>query len=207
MWYNKHGRKICMNLIKLFFIFPVLVIIFFASCGSNNTGNNATTLSIGDLHQGGKVAYILQTGDPGYDPNTQHGFIAALEDQTNATWGCFGEAMWTSTALGTGLANTTAIMAACFTIGIAASLCDEHTNADTGTGVYSDWYLPSKDELTQLYSNRLELGGFAEAGSYWSSSEEQDYETHRAWEQAFYNDSKYIKYKYLYGNVRCVRSF
>lgn len=32
-------------------------------------------LAIGDLAYGGKIAYILQSGDPGYDPAVQHGWV------------------------------------------------------------------------------------------------------------------------------------
>jgi hypothetical protein len=36
-------------------------------------------------------------------------------------------------------------------------------------GGYSDWYLPSKDELGKLYVSRVIIGDFADA-YYWSSS-------------------------------------
>jgi hypothetical protein len=51
----------------------------------------------------------------------------------------------------------------------AAALADSHTVTVSGV-VYDDWYLPSKDELYQLYLQRATVGGF-EAYVYWSSTE------------------------------------
>ena len=46
----------------------------------------------------------------------------------------------------------------------ASSMCNSSTVAG-----YTDWRLPTKDELMTLYSNREEIGGFS-MGKYWSSS-------------------------------------
>ncbi len=54
--------------------------------------------------------------------------------------------------------------------------CD--VSADGG---YTDWYLPSKDELNQLYINRALIGSFSN-GNYWSSSEVS---SSQAWSQNF----------------------
>jgi hypothetical protein len=39
------------------------------------------------------------------------------------------------------------------------------------SGGYSDWYLPSIDELTQLYNNRTYIGGLTFTAYYWSSTQ------------------------------------
>ena len=126
--------------------------------GSGTVYNCAISGSIGTSCGGGKIAYIDGTGI--------HGFIAALSNQsTGTTWGCYGTAISGAdgTAIGTGHQNTHDMIAAGCTN--AAQL----THGVTING-YADWYLPSKDELSQLYVNQTAIGGFV-ANIYWSSSE------------------------------------
>lgn len=164
-------------------------------------GSEAPALAIGDSYGGGKVAYIFQTGDPGYISGQVHGLIAAVSDQsTGAKWGCYQEDMLGAKgmALGTGNQNTIDIVTECSTGGIAARICD-----DLELEGYSDWYLPSKDELNKLYLNKVAIGGF-ENSYYWSSSEIDSY---GAWRQLFTNggQANFLKnYPYY---VRAVRAF
>jgi hypothetical protein len=73
-------------------------------------------------------------------------------------------------------------------------------------GGYTDWYLPSKDELNKLYLNRTAIGGFAAdiTFAYWSSTENANL---FAWVQSFYSGSQSLDTKDDTYNVRAIRAF
>ncbi|NTW33457.1 MAG: DUF1566 domain-containing protein [Bacteroidetes bacterium] len=88
-------------------------------------------------------------------------------------------------------------MAGCSTAGIAARLC-----GDLVLGGYSDWYLPSHDELYKLYYNKAAIGGFA--SNYWSSTEGS---SGTAWLLNINDGGQGYLNKFLSSGVRAIRSF
>jgi len=170
--------------------------------GNEISFNTASAqLSIGDSYSGGVIAYFLQAGDTGYIAGETHGLIAAPNDQSmSKAWGCSDTLIGaTSTALGTGQANTTAIVNGCLSINCAARLCN-----DLVLNGYSDWYLPSKDELNKLHENQTQIGGFGNNYPYWNSSE---FNAGSAWSQYFPSGDQGPDYKAAGIHVRCIRSF
>ena len=101
--------------------------------------------------------------------------------------------------MGTGAANTAAIVKGCSDANSAAKMADAYT-----FNGYSDWFLPSNEELYELYLQKGVVGGFA-GGDYWSSSE---FDSNSAWLQYFGNgvqNNDFGKDGKL--SVRAVRAF
>jgi hypothetical protein len=163
-----------------------------------------STLSIGDYYQGGKIAHILVSGETGYDANTQHGLIASVNDLIYfIRWykGSYTTTGATGTAIGTGLSNTNAIIASQGEL--ATSYAAGVARAYNGGG-YTDWYLPSRDELSKLYLNKTLIAGFPAERSYWSSSEHSNGAAYRL-ESFFGGNSEINKDNTCY--VRAIRAF
>ena len=164
--------------------------------------NDPLSLAIGDTHQGGIVFYLDGSGG---------GLIAAVENQSNGIrWynGSFSTTGATGTAIGTGSTNTTTIITeqGAPAISYAAGLARAYEG-----GGYTDWFLPSKDELNKMYENIGQgnvlglgnVGNFADY-YYWSSTENDIY---NAWRQYFPNGSQFKYGKSNTFNVRAVRAF
>jgi hypothetical protein len=135
-------------------------------------------VDIGDKYAGGIVAYVLQSGDPNYDVNVQHGIISAIEDQSQKVqWNSlidrydFNLTGANGTKIGTGVTNTDKILSFYNSpTSTFAAIIARNYNA----GGFKDWSIPSKDELYKLYLNRLKIGGFT-LDWYWTSTEINEY--------------------------------
>lgn len=173
--------------------------VFNGTYWTDMAGN--VVLAIGDYYQGGVVFYLDGSGG---------GLICAVSDQSiGAIWGCEGQEISGAdgTAIGTGAQNTIDIEAGCGTSGIAADIC-----ANLSLNTYDDWFLPSKDELNEMYLNKAAIdataianGGQAFANAYyWISSE---YSSTNAGLQGFLDGVQTQGPKTLSYRVRAVRAF
>jgi len=185
------------------------------SCGYPEEGGNCP--QIGDLIYGGIVFYIDESGS--------FGLVAALEDLTyGATydnfgnpeyeWGCYNENVQGAHGIliGTGHQNTVEIVNhGCETEngGLTAAKASINYNLEG----YSDWYLPSRDELIVMYNNiglgADNAGGFVEK-DYWSSSESYFNYTNSVERRAIVIDEDgdpSQEYKTNMNRVRLIRSF
>jgi hypothetical protein len=162
--------------------------------------------SIGVNYGGGIIAYFLEPGDPGYDANEKHGLIIATKDELflDGRWGPFDIIAKTETAIGTGLANTNKIIQAQGGIANRYAAAFARSRRDGG---YTDWFLPSKDELNKICQNKTAIG-MTIAQTYWSSSEDTNSSSSSAWASNFGSciQRTWGKHNSQY-SVRAVRAF
>jgi len=147
------------------------------SCGTEikNTGKAIeanTAYGIGDTGPAGGLVFYINTN---YENDGWRYLETAATDfpgDSDNYWikwrnGVYINTEATGTAIGTGMSNTLKIVSTQGEGSYAANLCYGLTQ-----GGYSDWFLPSRDELNLMYKNlHLKgIGGF-ESDYYWSSSE------------------------------------
>lgn len=172
------------------------------SDGTLSLMTGTTTYAVGDFAQGGVVFWV--------SPSGEHGKVVSIYDIGETPWNNIWNVEIGATAQSeiNGAGNTVAII---LQDGQKISAA-QHCNLLTYGG-YDDWYLPSKNELNQMYLARADINATATANGgenfvlsfYWSSSE-FDFDT--AWSQSFnggwQNNSKT---KNSTERIRAIRAF
>lgn len=153
---------------------------------NNCDGNVDEGCAIGDLIEGGVVFYIAPTPtDLDGDGTLDRGLVCALNDEpTLLSWGCsgtdlpsvpnvlIGNYVGPGAVIGDGMSNTNGIL----------NDCPDAPAALACRSLGLDWFLPSINELKELYINRvaINVAVVANGGSpqsnlpssyYWTSTE------------------------------------
>jgi hypothetical protein len=185
------------------------------SCVNYPKTSAPSNIRIGDYYQGGVVTYILQPGDPGYIPGEFHGLIVSSTDfpRTSGgdTFGCTngtggGISVNTGSNLFSGCENSINAINACkgSVYPRAAKICVAYRG-----GGYSDWFLPSFEELkkVKLVKNQINIS----FGTGYISSTQAD--TDNCMSVYFFAEPGNFTYEYqslpkgAVGTIRAMRRF
>jgi uncharacterized protein (TIGR02145 family) len=165
--------------------------------------------SLRDIGPSGGLIFYISGGTIYYECSLNDiGVYVAWSNITGTSVGT------TSSSIGEGQNNTNEIIAQSGHTTSAAQLCNDLSttgyknpygalyNWHAVNKKYDDWFLPSKDELNQMYVNLylFDVGDFVD-DNYWSSSETG---TTLSWNQRFTDGSQ--TYYYKYANDRAVRA-
>jgi hypothetical protein len=133
---------------------------------------------IGESFAGGIIFYLDETG--------QHGMVRSSENIGPFLYGCGDINSNSETALGSGPQNTANMVGSCSGIVTAATEVLNYSNNG-----FSDWFLPSKDELELIFQNTILTGISTRIDGFYMTS------------------SQYIGgfYGYVYGGVWELPSF
>ena len=191
-------------------LFPLLILLVCAGCKNpwmQNILGPPLPYEIGDTGPGGgKIFYKSERGFTMTDNDETCYYLEAAPEDIGE------QLMWasqnssfvdTGTGIGTGRKNTTLILNSLIgnTTAPAASACREYSNNEK-----TDWFLPSKDELFQLYANRNSVGNLNGTEIYWSSSQFPN-NIQFAWSQHFSDGTQNQSNKTTPCLVRAVRAF
>ena len=166
------------SLISLIGLFGVVFLL--SSCSAqfpNKATDEAGKVSgndkayyVGDSGPAGLVFYDRGRYTTGLAHNWRYLEAAPSDVSGNFIWSSVPGLAGTATEIGTGRANTAAIIAQ-GGVPNAAKACDDYS-IDVGGVTYDDWFLPSKGELNRIYSSLYSDGaGNLAQDQYLSSSE------------------------------------
>jgi hypothetical protein len=192
--------------------------IYSDSIDNNCDGIINETYKIGDFTAGGVVFYIASTPtDLDGDGDLDNGLVAAIADQgAQNPWGNNGSLTGAyGLAIGTGASNTNAIIDV-QGVPVKYTYAAVLARAYNGGG-FNDWFLPSKDELNEMYINKEAINAKAVAHNgvpfdtvpvsfYWTSTQNQINNGY-AWFQFLSLGQTYFSNVGLGANVRAVRAF
>ena len=199
--------------------------------GCNRSGCTGGLAKLGDTGPaGGKIIYVAPTVDGFEVTSTTAAFttyiayyleaapanaVGGTGAQTTMRWSTRSSSPYLDVTgteeglfsdrnnIGLGRNNTALIIAAekeaypSDTYIYAALACDNYSVEG-----FNDWFLPSRDELDQLYIRRADFG--LSSGFFWSSSQNLDWS---AWSRNFGDGIRYSRSKDNDENVRPVRAF
>jgi hypothetical protein len=197
------------------------VIATVAANGNYATSSSSATafrislnLAVGNTYGGGKVAYILEAGDIGYDANQQHGLIISGDltisdinwSNNNVVTGASAGApdmdgIYPPADLETGMSNTNIIINS---EGAGTNYAAGLARAYTGGG-YTNWYLPSASQMNAMKANLRAINAFTKV-HYWTSTEDYYLAAYALYATSGAQVESIDKFNTQVG-VRAVRSF
>jgi len=129
--------------------------------------SSTPSYQIGDFAQGGVVFWL--------SPDGRHGKVISIFDATYGAWSNVSAIIAAvPLSLNNGAGNTIRIITQSGHTYSAALVC-----SSSAYGGYNDWYLPSTAELTEVFSNKVDIddtisanNGDALSPTYWSSTEQ-----------------------------------
>jgi hypothetical protein len=158
---------------------PAVAVLRPGTVQTSSAGTSSATKAVYNVGDIGPAGGLIFYDKGSYSDGWRYLEAAPNDQSTGIPWSTGSNIdIKTGTAVGTGKANTDAIIAAQGSGNYAASLCK-----NLSINGFSDWFLPSKDELALMYTNlkKAGLGGFGE-GWLWSSSQ---YKGYLAWVYRF----------------------
>ncbi|MCF6279662.1 MAG: cadherin domain-containing protein [Flavobacteriaceae bacterium] len=183
-----------------------------SAVGTLNTATATVTIDLIDLHEigefkfGGVIFWVNAANNEGYVVSINNlGTTSSIQwnDGPNTDTGAI------ATAIGTGQANTTAIVSSQGAGTYAAQVCD-----DLSLNGFSDWFLPSQNELNEVYINKAIINATSTVNGgtnfdihwYWTSTQ-QDGNLNNAYYQFFGSGTQALNLKANSARVRAVRAW
>lgn len=187
----------------------VLAVALLAAAGAAGCASSGSGYAVGDVGPGGGVVFYVAAEPflcgPVLEKDCRFLEAAPLEGDAVRVW---AEDPWIArdvsgagmTSVGSGAANTRAIVEQGNIDPDVSAAAYADTYVNNG---YSDWYLPSKDEIFELYEQR-EVAEASERNNYWTSS---GYDFNTVWNQSFVEGPQHRRLKFDQITVRPVRAF